>query len=188
MNRYPFILFDEHLLGFIDADRFQEAGTEAGPQAGIAERLVGRILEPHVLRQHERLFVVRGDGSVVEALGQIAQQVTDSHSGRAGTARTHIPDECGFIRWVTDGEDLHIQRRLSDRGHDAKDDRVRINLGIGPREVDLVLAFNERHDPFFLDERGAGVIELDFDPFADRERNQFDSCQMRQAWTRRSRL
>ena len=86
LDRHRLIFFDEYFLGFIEADGFLEVRSEAGPQAGVAELLVGEILQPHVLRQVERLFIVRGDGAVIEALGEISEQIADPHARGAGVA------------------------------------------------------------------------------------------------------
>ena len=49
LDRHLGELLDQHLLGLVDADRLEEAGAEAGPEAGRAERLVGQVLEADVL-------------------------------------------------------------------------------------------------------------------------------------------
>ena len=126
----------------------------------------------------ERLFVVRRDGAVVEALGQVAQQVADPHARRAGIARADRPDQRRFVRRIADREHLHIELVLLAGADDAKHDRVRIDLRVGPGEIDLVLAFDQRHDPLFFDQRGVGVVELNFHPLADRQRDEFHAARL----------
>lgn len=50
----------------------------------------------------------------------------------------------------------------------AEDDGVRIDLRVGPREVDLVEALHKRHNPLFFDQCGLSMIELNLDPLANR--------------------
>jgi hypothetical protein len=63
---------------------------------------------------------------------------------------------------------------LANRRNDAKHDRVGIDLRIGPGEIDLVFPLHQRDDPFLLDERGAGVVELYLDPLPHRQRDELD--------------
>jgi hypothetical protein len=52
---------------------------------------------------------------------------------------------------------------------------VRIDLGVGPREVDLIETLDKWHDPLFLNQRCLSMVELNFDPLPDRQGNQFDA-------------
>ena len=102
----------------------------------------------------------RGDRPVGEALGEIAQQVADADAGRARGAGGDLPDQGRLVGRITDREDLHVQGlgflgggRFGRFGSSAlvsdflrvnracdhpEDDRVWVDLGIGPGEIDLV--------------------------------------------------
>ena len=183
----------EHLLGLVDADRLEEPGAEARPESRRAELLVGEVLDAHVLGERQRLLIVGGDRPVVEALGEVAQEVADPHAGRAGVAGGDLPDQGRLVGRIADREDLHVQRlgllrlglcsasRLGrfDTGDHAEDDRVRVDLRVGPGEIDLVDPLDQRDDPLFLDQRGVGVVELDLHPLPDGQGDQLDPGQGR---------
>ncbi len=107
-------LLHQHLLGFVDADRLEEPRAESGPEPGRSELLVGEVLQPHVLPQRQRPLVVGGHGPIVEALGQVAQQVADPHAGRSGSAGGDLPDQGRFVGRVADRQDLDVQRLAAD--------------------------------------------------------------------------
>ena len=190
LDRHLGELLHQHLLGLVDADRLEEAGAETGPQPGRAERLVGQVLDAHVLGEHQRLLVVRGHRPVVEALGEVAQQVADADAGRARVAGGDLPDQGRLVGRIADREDFHVQGLgflggrpalaaafggLAVRARDhAEDDRVRVDLGVGPGEIDLVDPLDQGDDPLLLDQRGAGVVQLDFHPFPHGQGDQLD--------------
>ena len=206
-------LLHEHLLRLVQADRLQKAGAETGPEPGRAERLVRQVLDAHVLAENQRLFVVRGHRAVVEAFGEVPQQIADPHAGGAGGAGGDLPDQGRLVGGIADREDFHVQglgfrglpqcrqcrfrdgevfhvqglgfccgpgfgsllrRRAVLAGDDAEDDRVRVDLGVRPGKIDLVDAPHEGNDPFFLDQRGVGVVQLDLHPFPHGEGDQLD--------------
>ena len=109
LDRHLGELLHQHLLGLVDADRLEEPRAEAGPEPGRAERLVGQVLDAHVLGEDQRLLVVRGDRPVVEALGQVAQQIADADAGGARVAGGDLPDQGRLVGRIADREDLHVQ-------------------------------------------------------------------------------
>ena len=120
---------------------------------------------------------MRGDGPVVETLAEVAQQIADPHAGRSGIARADAPDQRRLVRRIADRQHLHVELLISRRGDHAKNDRVRIDLRIGPGEIDLILALHQRHNPLLLDQRGIRIIELNFDALAHRQRDQLDPAE-----------
>jgi len=183
-DRHAGELGEEELLGLVDADLAVEVLAESRPDAGGAELLARQVVEGHVLAEQEARLVVLGRRSVAEGPLEVGDEVADADPRRDGLLGVDLPHERVLARRIgheDHADRLHPAVGPHDRGgivprllprrhvHDAELDGLLVDLGVRPREIDVVGALEEGHDPFLLDQGRRAVIELDLDALAHRQ-------------------
>jgi len=183
-DRHAGELGEEELLGLVHPDLAVEVAAESRPDARRAELLARQVVEGHVLAEQEARLVVLGGRAVAEGPLEVGDEVADADPRGHGLLGVDLPHKRVLARRVgheDHADHLHaavgphdgggVLLRLPARRHadHAELDGLLVDLGVRPREIDVVGALEEGHDAFLLDQGRRAVVELDLDAFAHRQ-------------------